>query len=387
MYPVRPALQRYGWGSETDLPDLLGFEPDGGPYAEAWWGAHPGGPALAGTAGEAKPLDAVIAQDPEAALGGESLAAFGERLPYLLKVLAIARPLSIQVHPSLDVARAGFAREEEAGIPRDAPDRVFRDDNHKPEMIIALTPMVLLSGFRKPSKVREDIAGIGGPVAERLATLCADDQPDGLAAFLRGVMADEEAPGLVSDLAFVGARRGASANLAVAAHAASAYPGDRGALVALAMNVVNLEPGEACFTSDGIVHSYQSGVGLEIMANSDNVIRAGLTGKHIDVAALLDVSVTTPGEPFRPAVTRDGRATHYAPPVREFGLAIADGGEAVFGSGPRMVVALEGEAVVRSAGEALTLPRGGAAFVPDSDGPATVASAGRAAVAFVPLSP
>lgn len=383
MYPVGPALQRYDWGTPTDLPDLLGFDQDGGPFAEAWWGAHPGGPAVADTADGPRPLDEVIARDPAAALGARVLATHGDRLPYLLKVLAIGGPLSIQVHPSLEVAREGFAREERAGIPRNAPERIYRDGNHKPEMIVALTPMVILSGFRPVPEVREDLAAIGGPVADRLIALCRDDS-DGLAGYLRGVMTDKEAPGLVSDLAFAGAHRGAGPNLAAAARAASRFHGDPGALVALAMNLVSLEPGEACFTPDGVVHSYQSGVGIEIMANSDNVIRAGLTPKHVDVEALLEVSRTTPSEPERPRASREGPAAVYAPPAQEFSLAIVEKGGAAFDSGPRMVVCLDGEVTARTSAESREIGRGAAVFVPDADGPLSVESRGRTAVAFVP---
>lgn len=384
MYPIRPALQRYEWGTPDDLPSLLGIEPDGGPYAEAWWGAHPGGPAVADTVEGPRPLDEVISDNPAAALGARVLAGQGERLPYLLKVLAIGGPLSIQVHPGLEAAREGFAREERAGIPRDAPERVYRDGNHKPELVVALTPMVLLSGFRPASEVREDLAAVGGPVAERLSSLCRDDDPDGLAAYLSGVMTDAEAPGLVSDLAFAGAHRGAGPNLAAAARAASRFPGDPGALVTLAMNLVGLEPGEACFTPDGIVHSYQGGVGIEIMANSDNVIRAGLTGKHVDLEAFLEVSRTTASEPERPPASREGHATVYAPSVREFALALVEGGEVGLGSGPRMVVCLDGDASIRTQKESRSIRRGGAVFVPDADGPAIVGSSGRVAVAQVP---
>lgn len=383
MYHARPTLQRYDWGSTDDLPSLLGFEPDGGPYAEAWWGAHPGGAALVDVDGETRRLDDVIAGDPLSALGGEAFARFG-RLPYLLKVLAIAQPLSIQVHPSLEIARAGFAREEAAGIPKDAPNRVYRDDNHKPEMVVALTPMVLLSGFREGGALAEDLARVGGPVATRLAALCGEGAQDDLSAYLRGVMTDDEAPGLVADLIFVRAGGQVTPNLAAAAKAAAHYPGDRGALVVLAMNLVPLAPGEACYTPDGIVHSYQSGVGLEIMANSDNVIRAGLTSKHVDVDALLEVAVTTPSRPDLPEGRSEGATTAYAPPVAEFRLSILEGGGAEFEAGPRMILALEGGAHVRTGSSEATLAKGGAVFVPDSDGPVTVESTGRTAVASVP---
>ncbi len=384
MYLARPALKRYAWGSSTDLPGLLGIEPDGGPYAEAWWGAHPGGPAVVEVDGERVPLDEVIAADPVGMLGEDVVAAYDGQLPFLLKILAIAKPLSIQVHPSAEAARVGFAREEEAGIPRNAPDRVYRDDSHKPEMIVALTPLVLLSGFREAERVAEDLGRIGGPVADELATLCCSGGvPEGFVPFLKGVMANEGVPGLVADLARVGEWEGASPSLTVAANAAVHFPGDRGVLIALAMNVVRLAPGEACFTSDGIIHGHLSGVGLEIMASSDNVIRAGLTSKHIDVEGLLAVSKTMPSTPDRPEVSREGKKSVYTPVAEEYRLAVVEGGSVEFVAGPRMVLSLEGEAAVRSSTGEMTLAKGDAAFIPHSDGPAIVESVGKTAVASV----
>ncbi len=388
MYPLRPALQRYDWGSFDALPRLLGFEPDGKPYAEAWWGAHTGGAATALVGGEWRGLDALIADDPVAALGRDVIAAYGERLPFLLKVLAVARPLSIQVHPSTDLARDGFAREEAEGMPRDAPERCYKDESHKPEMVVAITRMVLLSGLRPVSLVAAELARLGGPVAARLADLLATggSDPLGLAAFLRGTLTDPEVRDFAARVVRASAVEGATANMIVAAQAAASFPGDPGVIVTLAMNVVALQRGEACFTPDGIIHSYQSGLGLEIMANSDNVIRAGLTNKHVDVPALLKVARTAPSGATRPRESRDGAVVTYAPSAREFRLSVVEAGSGSFEPGPRIVLALEGHASARVEKGEATLKSGEAVFVPYADGELSLAASGRAAVAFVPRS-
>ena len=386
MYLVRPALQRYDWGTTTDLPDLLGFAADGRPWAEAWWGAHPAAPATAEVGGTEVALDELIAADPAGALGDEVARENDGTLPYLLKVLAIAKPLSIQVHPSAEVAEEGFWREEAEGIDRDAPNRVYRDTRHKPEMVVALSPMAVLSGFRSSPEVARDLVGVGGEVASRLADALASEasEPLGIAAFLRAALTDPESAAVVAAIARAGTKPGASPNLAAAAAAARHFRGDPGVLVALAMNLVELAPGEACYTPDGIVHSYQSGVGLEIMANSDNVIRAGLTSKHIDIPALLEVARTAPSAPHLPAERHDGDALTYTSTAREFRLTTIADGRASVDAGPRIVLCLEGETRVRSGVDEERLARGQAVFVPYSDGAATVRTTGRAAIATVP---
>jgi len=386
MYLLRPALRRYDWGSPDALPAFLGFESDGQPYAEAWWGAHSASPAMAHVADDWHGLDTVIADDPVVALGPEVIAAHGESLPYLLKVLAIARPLSIQVHPSAEEARQGFAREDAEGVPRDAPQRVFRDTSRKPEMVVAITPMVLLSGLRPGALIAADLARLGGSVAARLSSLLSTGgtEPLGLAAFLKGALTDPEVTGLIPSVVREGAKEGATPSMVAAATAAASFPHDPGVIVALAMNVVSLDPCDACFTPDDTVHSYLSGVGLEIMANSDNVIRAGLTTKHIDVPALLQVVRTTPSEATRPRETRDGACVTYGVPAGEFQLTVVSNGSDSFDPGPTIALVLEGEGSVRTRADETTLGRGEAVFVPHADGEFTVSTSGRVAVARVP---
>ncbi|WP_159448465.1 mannose-6-phosphate isomerase, class I [Demequina sp. NBRC 110052] len=387
MYALTPALQTYDWGDATAIPRLLGTEPPGGPVAEAWWGAHPAAPAVATARdGASLPLDALIAKDPVGALGADVAERFDGRLPYLLKVLAIAKPLSLQVHPSEDQARRGFDEDERLGLPIDDPARTYRDPNHKPEMILAVTPMTVLSGFRPVAELVADLALMDADGARVLEGVLgdADDEADAISEYidacLRGIVT---MPVLTSLKAAVAAGRGSDA-MHAAANALDAHPGDPGALVVLAMNVVTLEPGDAVFTADGVVHSYQSGVGVEIMANSDNVIRAGLTSKPIDVGRLLYLANAEPEPPEVPRESTEGPVRTLRVPADEFALAVVSDGDTALPRGPRMVLAIDGEATLVAGGESRTLRTGEAAFVPASDGPLAVTVRGLATLAWVP---
>jgi mannose-6-phosphate isomerase len=387
MYSLRPALQPYAWGTPGDIPELLGLVPTGAPVAEAWWGDHPLAPARCATDGVEVGLDRLIAADPDAALGARLAREYEGRLPFLLKILAIGSPLSIQAHPSVRAAAVGFAREDAAAIPIDSPRRTYRDRNHKPELLVALTPMVVLSGFRPRGEIRRDVERLEHPEAPGLATLLAAQDDDGgaIASFVRRCLESSDARGLVAAVVRSASAEGAGGSVRAAAAAAAHYPADGGVLVALAMNRLDLEPGEACFTPDGIVHSYQSGVGLEIMANSDNVVRAGLTPKHVDIDELLAVASTLPAPPVRPRATRIGGADAFPESAAEFALSLVRGGVGNFPAGPRMVLVLEGEATVSTERQGeRTLARGDAAFVPFADGRLAVAAQGLAAVAGCP---
>lgn len=222
-------------------------------------------------------------------LGEQVVARFGAQLPYLLKLIAPAAPLSLQVHPNLDQARAGFEREEKAGISRDANERLYPDPNHKPELLYALTEFRALSGFRTPRRALELVSGLHVPLANRLARIL-EAQPT--AAGVREAITLLLSPGEVAaqDVAAVVdacsdrmGSRGASIRIdRTVVRLGQAYPGDPGAVVALLLNPVLLQPGEAMFVPAGSPHAYLSGLGVEVMANSDNVLRAGLTPKHID---------------------------------------------------------------------------------------------------------
>jgi mannose-6-phosphate isomerase len=282
-FAIEGVIRHYGWGSPTTLPKLLGIEVDGQPAAELWFGAHPDDPSATarGT------LDELIAADPEALLGAGQVARFGPQLPYLVKILAAARCLSIQVHPTLEQARTGFAAEDAAGIARDAVNRNYRDTNHKPELLCALTPFDALCGFRPVAQTRDVLAEIAIPELDFVAELLAG--PDPLRAAFTALLAHPD-PAPLADAVARRAEGATDGPLYAAAIAASDYPGDVGVALSLLLNHVRLQPGEAIYLGAGNVHAYLRGTGVEIMANSDNVLRCGLTTKHIDPAQVLAIT-------------------------------------------------------------------------------------------------
>lgn len=289
-------LQHYDWGDPRAIADLQGREPSGRPEAELWLGAHPSAPSLVA---DGRSLEAVIADDPAGALGPAIVDRFGE-LPFLLKLLAAAEPLSIQAHPSADQAEAGHAAENDRGVPVDAPERVYRDRNHKPELICALAPFRALCGFRRLDATRELFAALGPgtePVVERLSVSGPDAEV--LAATLDYLLteADSDVVRGVVEAARVLDRPGWHDEAQVVLDAQTHHPDDPGIVVTLLLNYVELEPTEALFLGSGNLHAYLSGFGVEVMANSDNVVRGGLTSKHVDVVELLQVVDCTPIEP------------------------------------------------------------------------------------------
>ncbi|MFI1167207.1 mannose-6-phosphate isomerase, class I [Streptomyces sp. NPDC020801] len=313
---VRP----YAWGSTTAIPHLLGTEPSGEPQAEMWMGAHPGAPSRTGGRGT---LADVIDADPERELGAKAVAKFGPKLPFLLKILAAGAPLSLQVHPNLQQAKEGYADEESRGIPADAPHRNYKDANHKPELICALTEFDGLCGFRAPGEAAELLAALGVDSLKPYADLLRAHPED---AALREVLtailtADrEEISHTVTEAAAACDRLGG--DYAPYAGLAHHFPGDPGVLAAMLLNRVRLQPGEALFLGAGIPHAYISGLGVEIMANSDNVLRCGLTPKHVDVPELLRVVRFEAGDPgvLRPEAAPDGEEV-YETPIDEFRLS------------------------------------------------------------------
>jgi mannose-6-phosphate isomerase len=323
------AIRPYAWGSPTSIPHLLGVEPTGEPQAEMWMGAHPGAPSRTarGT------LVDVIDADPKGELGAETVAKFGPQLPFLLKILAAGAPLSLQVHPDLEQARDGYADEERRGIPLDAPDRNYKDANHKPELICALTEFDGLCGFRDPVQAAGLLAGLGVDSLKPYVDLLHAHPAD---AALREVLtailtADpREMARTVAEATAACTRLGG--DHAPYADLAHHYPGDPGVIAAMLLNHVRLQPGEALFLGAGIPHAYLSGLGVEIMANSDNVLRCGLTPKHVDVPELLRIVRFEASEPgvLRPEASADGEEV-YETPIDEFRLSryvLSEGGAA-----------------------------------------------------------
>ncbi|MDF6042806.1 mannose-6-phosphate isomerase, class I [Streptomyces sp. JH14] len=319
---VRP----YAWGSTTAIPELLGIDPTGEPQAEMWMGAHPGAPSRLTRIAAEQPLTDIIAADPERELGPATVAKFGPRLPFLLKLLAAGAPLSLQVHPDLAQAKRGYEDEERRSVPIDAPHRTYKDANHKPELICALTPFDGLCGFRRPSEAAEAMAALGvDSLKPYVDLLGAHPEEAALREVLTAILtADPAEMAETVTAAATAAERlgGAHAPYARIAHH---FPGDPGVIAAMLLNYVQLQPGEALFLGAGVPHAYLGGLGVEIMANSDNVLRCGLTPKHIDVPELLSIvrfEATDPGI-LRPEASPSGEEL-YETPVDEFRLSRFD---------------------------------------------------------------
>ncbi|MFR9799063.1 mannose-6-phosphate isomerase, class I [Streptomyces sp. MS06] len=312
---VRP----YAWGSPTAIPQLLGVEPTGEPQAEMWMGAHPGAPSRTGRGTLAEVIDA----NPEKELGPAAVARFGPRLPFLLKLLAAGAPLSLQVHPDLDQAKRGHADEERRGVPADAPHRNYKDANHKPELLCALTEFEGLCGFRDPLRAAALLDGLGvDSLKPYVDLLHAQPEEAALREVLTAILtADrEEMARTVTEAAAACDRLGGDwAPYAAVAHH---HPGDPGVIAAMLLNHVRLQPGEALFLGAGVPHAYLSGLGVEIMANSDNVLRCGLTPKHVDVPELLRIVRFEASDPgvLRPEASPDGEEL-YDTPTEEFRLS------------------------------------------------------------------
>ncbi len=363
---VRP----YAWGSTTAIPELLGIAPTGEPQAEMWMGAHPGAPSRLTRESSERALSDVIAADPVRELGAAAVEKFGPRLPFLLKILAAGGPLSLQVHPNLAQAKEGYAAEESAGVPVDAPHRNYKDTNHKPELICALTPFDGLCGFRTPSEAAKLLAGLGvDSLKPYVDLLGAHPEEAALREILTAVLtADpEEMTATVHEAAAAADRLGGpyTAYAAIAHH----YPGDPGVIAAMLLNHVQLQPGEAMFLGAGVPHAYLNGLGVEIMANSDNVLRCGLTPKHVDVPELLRVVRFEAGDPgvLRPEASTSGEEV-YDTPIDEFRLSrfvLAPGAAArdVTATTPQILLCTAGS--VTAGG--LTLAPGESAFVPAGD--------------------
>ncbi|MEE1788133.1 mannose-6-phosphate isomerase, class I [Streptomyces sp. SP17BM10] len=375
-------IRPYAWGSVTALPELLGQDPTGEPQAELWMGAHPGDPSRADRGAGPRPLDELIAADPEGELGTATVARFGPTLPFLLKILAAGIPISIQAHPTLDQARAGFAAENALGIPLDAPRRNYRDANHKPELICALDEFEGLCGFRPAAEAAELLARISVPALDPVIDLlCVEDESEALRSALNAVltMDDKTAEEAVRETAEVvrdQAERAPDGVLAPYARLARDFPGDRGLIAGLLLNHVRLSPGEALYLGAGVPHAYLHGVCVELQANSDNVLRAGLTPKHIDVPELMKVVVFEAGAPGvlhpTPVAGTPGEEL-YPVPIDEFRLSRfrLDGTDReIDGRTPQILLCTAGTARLTAPdGTTLDLARGESAFLPATGTP------------------
>ncbi|MDN6201112.1 MAG: mannose-6-phosphate isomerase, class I [Micrococcaceae bacterium] len=397
MYRLSNTVRDYPWGSTTAIAELFGTRATGGPEAEMWIGAHPDSPSAAshpdleGTT----PLDELVATDPVLFLGEETATRFG-RLPFLAKILAAEKPLSLQVHPTLDQARAGFAAEQEAGVDRSASHRNYKDDNHKPELLFALTAFSALCGFRPAGESAAlftwladtidadpelpDADGSAQAVARRTATTLG--QGDLRGAFTQLLSGGEDVArlvGLASAAVASGRHQVHDPGLAELETLNGFHPGDPGVLVSLMLNHLTLEPGQAIYLPAGNIHAYLRGLGVEVMASSDNVLRGGLTGKHIDLPELMDtVDFHSLGVPHLEAAENLLGQEIYRPPFDEFQLQrialpgdalLAGDDVAVAQNGPVAIICVSGDLLLDSPRGNLELARGQSAFIPAAEAP------------------
>ncbi|OMO28509.1 mannose-6-phosphate isomerase, class I [Vibrio lentus] len=373
LFKLDNVIQNYAWGSKDSINQLFGIvNPNQEPQAEIWMGAHPNGCSKVDDTGES--LSHMIDENKIDVLGGYTASRFGE-LPFLFKVLAAETPLSIQVHPNKRKSELGFERENTRGIPLNASNRNYKDPNHKPELVYALTFYKAMNGFRPIDDIialfeEADIPSL----AIELNVLKANADSDSLKSFFSAIMSLE------------GDRKASALNELYAAHARPAktvmgrealqyskefkqhYPGDIGLFAPLMLNTVELAPGEAMFLFAETPHAYVQGTGLEIMANSDNVLRAGLTPKYIDVPELIDNTIFEPIKPedirLKP-VLKEGKMS-YPIPVDDFGfdiLSATDESKSQYLRSAEILFCVEGEATVASEERTVSLKPGESVFV------------------------
>jgi mannose-6-phosphate isomerase len=389
------SVMPYAWGSRTAIADLMGKpSPSSQPEAELWMGAHPMAPSRLSRNGQKSDLGAVIAASATRELGAEVEATYGPRLPFLMKLLAAAQPLSLQAHPNAEQAKLGFADEDRRGIPRDAKNRSYKDASHKPELLCALVPVEALCGFRRVGdtlRLFDDLAV--RELEPLLAPLRNAPGREGLAALFGALMTmrhDEGARVVAATVAACRKKLAAGApafrrEVEWATKLAELYPGDVGVVSALLSNLVQLEPDEALYLGAGNLHAYLSGFGVEVMASSDNVLRGGLTTKHVDVPELMRVLdfADGPATPVR-ARALDAHERVWDTPAREFRLSAIElnGADDVVTRavrGPEIVVCTKGAVRITPADgspEVLLAP-GSSAFVAAATGSYDVRAARR----------
>ncbi|MGE6224128.1 mannose-6-phosphate isomerase, class I [Aeromonas media] len=378
-------IQGYDWGSHDALTTLFGIpNPAGKPQAELWMGAHPNGCSEVTLAGNVQRLSTLIERAPAAVLGDATVARFGS-LPFLFKVLCAEKALSIQVHPSKAQAEAGFAKEEAAGIDPKAANRNYKDPNHKPELVFALTPYQAMNGFRAIPAILALFDRMGLPALAELTEALRQSQDEaGLQHFfhqllvLEGTRKEEALAGL---LAYAAAHQDEE-TFALITSLAAQYPGDVGLFSPLLLNVVTLQPGQAMFLDACTPHAYVRGTGLEIMANSDNVLRAGLTPKYIDVAELLDCTrcLPKPDDQILLPPHLDGAVQHFEVPVPDFTFSVYPAGEhALTTASAEILFAIDGTVTLQQGEQSLRLEKGQSAFVPAATGSYHLLAEGRVA--------
>ncbi|EPJ0593817.1 mannose-6-phosphate isomerase [Enterobacter roggenkampii] len=388
MQKLINSVQNYAWGSKTALTDLYGIaNPNNLPMAELWMGAHPKSSSkIEDASGQARSLRDVIDADKAALLGDKVAQRFGE-LPFLFKVLCADQPLSIQVHPNKQASEIGFAKENAAGIPLDAAERNYKDPNHKPELVFALTPFLAMNAFREFSEIislLQPVAGANNAIAHFLENPNAEALSQ-LFASLLNMQGEEKSHALAVLKAALESQQGEPWE--TIRLIAQFYPDDSGLFSPLLLNVVKLNPGEAMFLFAETPHAYLQGVALEVMANSDNVLRAGLTPKYIDIPELV-ANVKFVAKPAAELLTqpvKNGAELDFPIPVEDFAFSLHDLSQTettIAQESAAILFCVEGEATLHKGEQRLVLKPGESAFVAANESPVSVSGTGRMARVF-----
>lgn len=388
MQKLINSVQNYAWGSKTALTDLYGIaNPNNLPMAELWMGAHPKSSSkIEDASGQARSLRDVIDADKAALLGDKVAQRFGE-LPFLFKVLCADQPLSIQVHPNKQASEIGFAKENAAGIPLDAAERNYKDPNHKPELVFALTPFLAMNAFREFSEIislLQPVAGANNAIAHFLENPNAEALSQ-LFASLLNMQGEEKSHALAVLKAALESQQGEPWE--TIRLIAQFYPDDSGLFSPLLLNVVKLNPGEAMFLFAETPHAYLQGVALEVMANSDNVLRAGLTPKYIDIPELV-ANVKFVAKPAAELLTqpvKNGAELDFPIPVEDFAFSLHDLSQTettIAQESAAILFCVEGEATLHKGEQRLVLKPGESAFVAANESTVSVSGTGRLARVF-----
>lgn len=383
-------IQNYDWGSRTAIHDLFGFANEAQqPQAEVWMGTHPNGCSIVKQGSTNVSLSELIKQDPSAFLSQSTSKAFSD-LPFLFKILAADKALSIQVHPNKQDAELGYAKEQELGVPLSAFNRNYKDANHKPELVYALTEYQAMNGFRPFDEIIAEFRLCDIPeVNGYLEQFERNTNQDGLCHFFVEILSMKEARKLnaVDHLLSYAAMNQARPVYALILDLAEQYPNDVGLFAPLLLNVITLKPGEAMFLCARTPHAYIKGTGLEIMANSDNVLRAGLTPKHMDVEELVKCTDFIP-KPINTLLTQaeiNGSEHHFPVSVQDFQFSVfqAPKEQRVEMTSAEILMPIDADvALLAQSGETLVLGKGQSAFIPAYVGNYTISCEGRVARAF-----
>ncbi|PWC20814.1 mannose-6-phosphate isomerase [Brenneria roseae subsp. roseae] len=388
MQKMLNRVQHYAWGSKHALTEMYGIDnPNNLPMAELWMGAHPKSSShLVDENGRECSLRDLIAGDLSIHLGTAVAQRFGE-LPFLFKVLCAEQPLSIQVHPSKSAAEQGFTKENAAGIALDAAERNYKDANHKPELVFALTPFQAMNGFRELS----EIVKLLQPVSSAHPSIAAFlQQPDSktlamLFANLLSMDGDQKSRALGVLKAALNSQQ--DEPWATIREITRFYPDDSGLFSPLLLNVITLQPGQAMFLYAQTPHAYLKGVSLEVMANSDNVLRAGLTPKYIDIPELLD-NVKFEAKPASQLLTvpiKQGNELNFPIPVDDFAFSLhylSDTPQTLAQNSAAIVFCVDGNALLQKDRQQLRLTAGESCFISASESPVSVQGQGRIARVF-----